>query len=349
MSSNLPRSDVEVFATCPSSIEMSGGDYLRCVADVARWSEEAGCRGILIYTDNGLLDPWLVAQVVIENTSALCPLVAVQPVYMHPYATAKMVASLSYLYGRRVYLNMVAGGFKNDLLALNDATPHDSRYDRVVEYTTIVQRLCAGEGPVTFEGKFYEVDKLKLVPPLRQELRPDIFLAGSSDAGLAAAKKLGATAVQYPKPSAEYEGRPPVDAPDSGIRVGIITREADAHAWRVAYDRFPVDRKGQLMHQLAMKTSDSNWHKHLSELGEIPAGETNPYWLVPFQNYKTFCPYLVGSYETVARELARYIGFGHRRFILDIPPNREELNHIHHAFDAALAHGNVGRDFYRRG
>jgi len=43
------------------------------------------------------------------------PLVAVQPVYMHPYSVAKMVSTLAFLHQRRVFLNMVAGGFKNDL------------------------------------------------------------------------------------------------------------------------------------------------------------------------------------------------------------------------------------------
>ena len=68
------------------------------------------------------MDPWLVSQMVVQNTERLCPLVAVQPIYMHPYTVAKMVATLAYLYGRRLYLNMVAGGFKNDLQALDDPT-----------------------------------------------------------------------------------------------------------------------------------------------------------------------------------------------------------------------------------
>jgi alkanesulfonate monooxygenase SsuD/methylene tetrahydromethanopterin reductase-like flavin-dependent oxidoreductase (luciferase family) len=61
---------------------------------------------------HSLVDPWLVAQLVIQATTTLCPLVAVQPVYLHPYAAAKMVATLGHLHGRRVYLNMLAGGFK---------------------------------------------------------------------------------------------------------------------------------------------------------------------------------------------------------------------------------------------
>ena len=117
---------IEVFATCPASNLVERRAYMRTVSDVARWSEEHGCKGILVYTDNSLVDPWLVSQFIIEHTKTLCPLVAVQPVYMHPYAVAKMLASFGHLYNRRLYLNMVAGGFKNDLGALNDNTPHDN-------------------------------------------------------------------------------------------------------------------------------------------------------------------------------------------------------------------------------
>ena len=47
---------------------------------------------------------------------------------MHPYTAAKMVATLAHLYGRRVYLNLIAGGYRNDLKALGDTAEHDDRY-----------------------------------------------------------------------------------------------------------------------------------------------------------------------------------------------------------------------------
>ena len=73
-----------LYATAPPYVPTDPRDYAAHVAQVARWSEEAGCEGILVYTDNSLLDPWLCAQIVIQSTRALVPLVAVQPVYMHP-------------------------------------------------------------------------------------------------------------------------------------------------------------------------------------------------------------------------------------------------------------------------
>lgn len=335
MTSDSRDQQVEVFSTCTKSIGIPWDSYRQSVIDIARWSEQYGCNGILVYSDNSQVDPWLVSQVIIENTTSLSPLVAVQPVYMHPYAVAKMAATLGFLYGRRVYLNMVAGGFKNDLTALNDTTAHDKRYARLVEYTTIIQQLLATNGLMSYEGEFYKVENLKMTPPLDPELFPGIFVSGSSEAGLEAAKAVGATAVRYPKPPGECAFETPIDGLKCGIRVGIIARENEDLAWEAAEQRFPEDRKGQLSHQLAMKVSDSEWHKQLGEMADHTRGQRHPYWLGPFENYKTFCPYLVGSYDRVAEELGRYMTLGYRTFILDIPPSRQELQQVAIVFERA--------------
>jgi alkanesulfonate monooxygenase len=309
--------------------------YLRHVEEIARGSEEAGCEGILVYADNGQVDPWLVSQVILRATRRLCPLVAVQPVYMHPYSVAKMVASIGFLYRRRVYLNMVAGGFKNDLEALDDRTPHDERYARLSEYTTVIQELLRKNEPVSFAGRYYRISNLKLAPPLPDDLQPGVLVSGSSAAGMEAARQLGAIPVEYPKPPSEYAQAKSPENFAHGIRVGIIARTREEEAWSVAHTRFPAERKGQLTHQLAMKVSDSSWHRQLSELGRSGPGARNPYWLVPFENYKTFCPYLVGSYSQVADMLACYVDVGYRTFVLDVPASAEELGHISAVFARA--------------
>ena len=332
-------SSLETFSTCPQISAASREAYLQNVIDVAKWSEDQGCRGILVYTDNSQADPWLIAQIIILNTDRLAPLVAIQPAYMHPYSVAKMIVTLGHIYRRRIYLNMVAGGFKNDLAALNDTTPHDKRYQRLTEYTLIIKQLLEGRHPVNFSGEFYEINNLQLTPPLPPELFPGIFISGSSNAGLATAQAIGATAIKYPKPAGECRQEPPDAGLDSGIRLGIIARPDEAEAWRVAYERFPEDRKGQLTHQLAMAVSDSSWHRQLSGMAKDTRSNPNPYWLVPFENYKTFCPYLVGSYDTVAEEISRYVAVGFRAFILDIPPDREELRHTGIVFRQACERG----------
>jgi alkanesulfonate monooxygenase len=327
--------EIELFSTCPPSNRVEQHGYLDRVRNVARWSEDAGCRGMLVYTDNGLVDPWLVAQHAVASTSSLSPLVAVQPIYMHPYTVAKLVATVGHLYGRRLHVNFVAGGFRNDLLALDDPTPHDERYDRLVEYGLIVKALLADDGPVSFDGRYYSVRNLRMRPPLDPELSPGLMLSGSSEAGRRAAAALGAVAVSYPGPAegivaAETDGR-------TGIRIGIVARDDDEEAWRVAWERFPADRQGQIAHALAMKVTDSAWHRQLSAEEGAGAG-SGPYWLHPFQNYKTFCPYLVGSYAEVGAELRRYLDAGVSTIILDVPTSPEEFEHVR----AALAQ--AGRD-----
>jgi alkanesulfonate monooxygenase len=327
-----PANGVQIFSTCPQSKDLPRDRYLKEVMEVARWSEEAGCAGILVYTDNSLADPWLVSQAILHSTARLSPLVAVQPVYMHPYSVAKMLASFGFMYRRRLWLNMVAGGFKNDLLALHDETPHDQRYQRLIEYTLIVKKLLESPEPVSFEGSFYKVRNLKMTPPLDPELVPGILVSGSSPAGLEAARAIGATAVKYPRPPREYVGTPAPEGIGCGVRLGIIARASSAEAWEVAQARFPADRAGQIAHKLAMKVSDSHWHKQLSAAAQGEGMREGPYWMWPFENYKTFCPYLVGDYAEVAEQISLYMRSGYRTFILDIPPSREELEHTRSVF-----------------
>src|SRR5262249_42165735 len=73
----------DVYTLMPEYKSPGDASYLGALRRMAMMSEEFGCRGMLIFTDNSQLDPWLIAQEVIESTKALSPLVAVQPIYMH--------------------------------------------------------------------------------------------------------------------------------------------------------------------------------------------------------------------------------------------------------------------------
>jgi alkanesulfonate monooxygenase len=161
-----------------------------------------------------------------------------------------------------------------------------------------MMRLLENGGPLTFDGAFYTSRNLKLTPPLSKSLLPGVFVSGSWDAGLGAAKAMGATAIKFPKPASE-EDRPANGRARLGGRVGIIARDRGDRAWTMARSRFPEDRR--------------------SAAAQGAADEESPYWLGPFKNYKTMYPYLVGSYETVARELRRYIALGYETFIVDVP------------------------------
>jgi alkanesulfonate monooxygenase len=179
------------------------------------------------------------------------------------------------------------------------------------------------------------VNALTLNPRLEPELLPGILVSGSSDAGMSAARAMGAIAVKYPEPPELCQADKSQQSDPCGVRIGLIARPHENEAWKIAFERFPEDRKGQLTHQLAMKVSDSAWHKRLSEIGCHSNGQRDTYWLRPFENYQTFCPYLVGGYDEVARELARYLIAGYWTYILDIPATEEEFEHIGTVFQLA--------------
>ena len=217
--------------------------------------------------------------------------------------------------------------FKTDLAALNDPTSHDQRYDRIIEYTSILKLLLGNSSAISYTGVFYSVEHLRLEPPLPSGLFPRLFMAGSSTVGVAAARKLDALAMRYPTGAERID-----TSVKSGIRVGVIARPGEEEAWRVARIRFPDDRKGQITHMLAMSVSDSVWHQRLSDMG----ADQRPYWLGPFENYQEYCPYLVGSYQQVAEALMKHIMAGNSAFIFDTPADGEELIHVKHAFALAM-------------
>lgn len=319
---------MKLLTTAPPSVRFEHGTYLKAVTELAQWNEAAGVEGMLIYTDNTLMDPWAVAQAVMEKTTRFVPLVAVQPLYMSPLAAARKVSSLAFLYGRKMALNMVAGGFVKDLEQMGDQTEHDARYDRLTEYTLILQALLRGE-TVSFSGTYYSVSNLRLSPALPPELLPDFYVSGASDACVSAAATLGATRLSYTKPPKDLEPAAPlIGAGQIGLRFGVVARDTAEEAWEVARARFPSDRRGQMAHKMARGTTDSAWHRDISKLAEdLHEARDGAYWLFPLKNYKTFCPYIVGDYAEVADYVRRYRALGFSALILDEPFSAPELQH----------------------
>jgi alkanesulfonate monooxygenase len=337
---------IDVYTSGPAENDPTGEAFIARLRKTARWSDQYGCRGMLIYTDNRSSDPWVLAQDVIAHTNSLSPLIALQPVYMHPYAAAQKVAALARIFGRSVDLNFVAGGFQFDLTALDDRLGHDARYDRLSEYGVIMRRLLTGDR-VTVQGMYYKVFGLQLGWVMDSDLLPRFTVSGSSPGGLKCAELMNAIAVMYPKPldpAKTYS--PPVLAETQnariciGIRIGILARQTEEEAWREARARFPEDPRGQAMRKAAVQASDSSWLHQLSALtGDDHSARRDVYWLGPFGSSKSFCPYLVGSYQNVATYLSAYLRGGVQLIILDCPSEEADLAHAHTVLQQCVSGG----------
>ncbi|MEO3825534.1 LLM class flavin-dependent oxidoreductase [Actinomadura sp. B10D3] len=316
---------VTLYCTAPWVRERTpaGLDHLN---EVPKWAERAGVRGLLLFTDGESIDPWAAAQYILERTEELVPLVAVQPAYLHPYSAARMVTTMGTLYGRGVDLNLITGGYLPELYAYGSFLKHDERYERLLEYGTIMGRLIGGEQSYTHRGKHYEFIGATLHPALPEGLEPRIFVAGNSPAAVRTAAALDATRLTYPHPPSEHDGGS-VPSGNTGIRIGIIARETSAEAWRIALRRYPENPAGRTMREFTAGNFDADWHSGLWKASGRPTDATGAYWLRPFRLVHEFCPYLVGNYEEVAEILLQYLRLGVTTVILHCPEVEEDVFH----------------------
>jgi alkanesulfonate monooxygenase len=333
---DLAARGVTLYSTCLSSIGYGLKDHRRNLVDMAGWVQDAGFRGALLYSDGASMDAWLSAQAAIAATTTFVPLVAVQPIDKSPFAVARAVSSLAHLYGRQVDINFVSGGFSRDLAVQGDALAHDARYDRLIDFATIVALLLEG-GLANYAGQHYSVRRARLTEPVPADLRPRAYVSGSSPASLRAGESLGLGQLSFPlRPDDFADPAVAKNRFGSGISVGIIARDDSAQAWRIARQRFPASPEGAERMKLLLSASISSWQPQLAAvpMPDESVGET--YWLVPFRNHHTFCPYLVGSHDEVAAAVATYLDGGARTFVLDLPTEPDDLQHARIAIERAV-------------
>jgi alkanesulfonate monooxygenase len=319
---------MDVYATLRTSWSADASSYRKIVANLARWIDDSDCSGLLVFTDHTVIDPWAAAQLLIERTEKLVPLVAAQPPYTHPYAVARIISSLGFIYGRRVDLNLVTGGNPNDLRAVGCTIEHDARYDRLVEYANVIDALLTEGEPWSFRGRYYDISSAVIQPSLSRALMPKRFVAGSSGACIEAARALGAVRLAYPRAIEDYAADPSALA-GTGVRFGIIARETSAAAWAIAHRRFPPDPSGEQTREYTAPAAPRWAGRLLDDANRQRAADVpNPtYWLYPFRSFKEYCPYLVGSYDEVGELLSRYLDMGVSTLIMGVPWDEDDLHH----------------------
>jgi alkanesulfonate monooxygenase len=334
----LPGEKVDVLTISPRTLDQAL--YWQNIKNVIRWSDKYNCTGVLIFTGNDTyIDPWLIAQTVFIDSVNLSPLIAVNPLYMHPFTAAKMISSFAYMFGRRVFLNMVTGTALSYLENLGDNLSHDERYERLKEYIVIIKSLIAGDGLTTFQGNFYRVSNLQVLPKVPKSLFPEFLLAGQSEAARKVCQAVGGIGTQMLPPDINS-----ILSDVRGIHFGIITRNSEAQAWEVAHRLFPEDKVGQQILDHSMINTDSVWKRRMKAAISLENSSNQGYWLEPFRNFEADCPYFVGDYTQVSELIVQLVCRGVRVVILDIPYHEEEFYHIDLAFKKAseqLMNGNL--------
>jgi alkanesulfonate monooxygenase len=293
---------------------------------VARFSERNGLEGPLLFAGNDtFVEPWSMAQHILAHTAKTSPLIAVNPVYMHPFTVAKFVSSFALLHHRKVYLNMITGTATSDLLGLGEQRSHEERYSRLGEFILIVRQLLASTRPVTFDGKFYATNNLQLRPGLPATLMPEFLIAGQSDDARRVAAQMGCLMMQMLPPNLEQG----INAP--GMNFGIFAREKRDQARRAAKLFFQDSAEKRELLKYTMENTDSVWKRRLNEAGQDGELHENGYWLLPFLTFQADCPYLVGSYAEIGAKLRSFAEMNVSTIILDVVADEQELEHVRKA------------------
>lgn len=271
-----------------------------------RRAEELGFDGVLIFTANRMPNPWVVAQMILENTERIAPLVAIRPDLAHPFEVYSRIMALSNFYGRVMDFNLVAGANRDEHLQLGDMSDHAARYAMLAEYASVLKALLDGGGGCTFHGSYYDVD-LPAFSAARAVANTSRFLvSGSSREARDLAGALSATRLMPYDPSTPAE---PDDA-GLGLPLGIVTRPDRREAWAEADRVFPDRQNSPAVPEMSRTNQDSHWREVLADQAGQGAGHANGLWLEPFamtrlhhRGRRSNHAWIVGSYDDVARFL----------------------------------------------
>jgi alkanesulfonate monooxygenase len=292
------------------------------------WAEKLGAAAMLVYDFPSALDPWVAAQEIMSRTTAVEPIVAVLPALAHPAMVARAVASLSYLYGRRVNLNVVHGAKAADLAA-RGVVPTTDRYARMAEFIAASTALLSGDG---HDGSTYRLDPLTFEP---RPPAPRVLVPGSRTAESAAVLPYLDRALVMAKPLADIAAEHERLA-GWGLRGGlamivdVIARDTDGEAFAVAAARHTGTRRDALIRAAFARDVTSSQHRAVLDLAAAGALHDGCLWLGA-ATVGIDCPKLVGSYQRVADALTGYAEAGVATVVLDLPRELGDYTHTAHA------------------
>lgn len=145
-------------------------------------AEEAGIDSILISFSRYEPESMVVASALGSVTQKLRFIVAFRAGLMQPAFLVQQTNTVSGVINGRLSLNIVAGSSKEEQRGYGDFLNHDDRYVRAEEFLTICNALWRDNCPVTFAGKYYQIENGQISTPFQAPDReiPEMFVSGHS-------------------------------------------------------------------------------------------------------------------------------------------------------------------------
>ena len=102
--------------------------------------------------------------------------------YRHPSVLAKMAATVDHISNGRLEFGIGAAWHEPEHRVYGiPFPPVRERQDRLEEAVQLIRLLFSAEGPVTFEGKYYELREAPFSPPCVQKPHPPILVGGGGE------------------------------------------------------------------------------------------------------------------------------------------------------------------------
>jgi alkanesulfonate monooxygenase len=129
------------------------------------------------------LETWSAAAALAEATQNIEIMGAVKPFFFPPAVLAKLALGIDSISRGRFTINLISGWYLSEMEQGGlPIRPHDERYKFSREWIRVVKALWSGE-KITFEGDYFQIKGMRLLPPPVARPRPTIYLGGESEPG----------------------------------------------------------------------------------------------------------------------------------------------------------------------
>lgn len=275
-------------------------------------------------------DPLMVSCALGQATEQLKFIVAYRSGLMQPATFVQQINTLSALIEGRVALNVVAGSAKAEQHGYGDFLAHDDRYARAEEFLAVCNSFWRNGSEVDFAGKYYRIEKGKLLTPFLapDRIAPEVYISGHSEQAEQLARKQGTCLLRVadtPEKLQDSVARARENGLEVCLRFGIICRPTREEAVGIALSLLPASelRERKLITSLR---DDSQMHKAAA----ARAGDSG--WLSPYL-WTGLVPYfgpvwttLLGTPGELAEVMLEYKRIGVSQFILSGWPELDEVD-----------------------
>ncbi len=337
------RAEVAWFsALCSDDYEYLGvpdgrlrSNYEHC-GDLVRRADALGYQNILLPSG------WIAGQDALTFAAAMAPqttqinqLVALRMGEVWPPMLARAIATVDHLAQGRLVLNIIS----SDLPGRKES--NEDRYARSSEIIQILQKLWTTDGPLEWNGRFYQFSLPDCDPakPYQQSGGPLLYFGGISPLAQELCAKHCDVFLMWPETEARLSqtmhhlsglaanhGR----TIDFGLRIHVIVRETEQEA-RAAADRLisKLDRnQGQAIKARSLDAQSAGVRRQ----DELRAQAGSDLYIEPhvwsgIGLARSGCgSALVGDPDQVLAKLNRYLDLGMRAFIFSGYPHAEECD-----------------------